>query len=62
MAVRVEGTLPSAILRWLNAAPTATAIVASIAAAIRRRYQRISVEPMSEQWLLNHQRDTHEPD
>jgi hypothetical protein len=36
-------------------------MLAAAAALIRHRVERISVPPMSEEWLLAHERDTHDP-
>jgi hypothetical protein len=63
MAVRADGVqLPSALMRWLFSQSNGIAVLAGLATLIRNRLRRISVPPMSEEWLLNHDRDTHDGD
>jgi hypothetical protein len=58
MTVRVDVIqLPSALLRWLRHSSTSTALFVTLARAARRRLYRITVPPMSEAWLRNHQRE-----
>jgi hypothetical protein len=61
MAARAEGVpFPTAVVRWVLSSGTITAIFAAAATLIRQRLEHISVPPMSEEWLLNHERDTHD--
>jgi hypothetical protein len=58
MTVRVDVVqFPSALLRWLLHASTATALFVTLAHVARRRLQRITVSPVSDEWLRNHQRE-----
>jgi hypothetical protein len=63
MAARSEGfPLPSALAKWL-APPIGTAVLgvlALIASVVRQRVHHIPLPRMSEEWLLNHQRESHD--
>jgi hypothetical protein len=60
MAARAEGLqLPSTLVRWLSPA-VGTALFAALATLIKHRLEHISVPRMSDEWLLNHERDTRE--
>jgi len=61
MAARVENLpLPATVVRWLFPA-AGTALFAALFTIIKHRLEHITVPRMSDEWLVNHQRGTHEP-
>jgi hypothetical protein len=63
MAARDDvAQLPVALVRWLLTPGAGTGVFTAFFAKVQERLHRISVPRMSDEWLRNYERNSHDPE